>query len=51
MHESSLWRRVGWIFGTSAGALAGFMAAVDRLDELERFVVSLRPEDKGARCE
>lgn len=43
--ESELWPRVGWIFGTSAGALAGTMAAVDRLDELEEFLVDLRPDE------
>jgi predicted acylesterase/phospholipase RssA len=45
VRESELWPRVGWIFGTSAGALTGLMAALDRLDDLERFLVSLRPED------
>ncbi len=43
--ESELWPRVGWIFGTSAGALAGTMAALDRLDELEEFLVGLRPDE------
>jgi predicted acylesterase/phospholipase RssA len=42
---SPLWERVGWIFGTSAGALAGTMAALDRLDELEEFLLGLRVED------
>jgi predicted acylesterase/phospholipase RssA len=45
VRESSLWPRVGWIFGTSAGALAGTMAALDRLDDLERFLLELRPEE------
>lgn len=45
VRETSLWPRVGWVFGTSAGALSGFMAAIDRLDELERFLLSLRPEE------
>lgn len=45
LRESSLWPRVGWIFGTSAGALTGAMAALDRIDELERFLLELRPED------
>ena len=43
--EGELWPRVGWIFGTSAGALAGTMAALDRLDELEEFLVGLRPDE------
>jgi predicted acylesterase/phospholipase RssA len=43
--ESELWPRVGWIFGTSAGALAGTMAALDRLDEFEEFLVGLRPDE------
>jgi predicted acylesterase/phospholipase RssA len=42
---SPLWPRVGWIYGTSAGALAGTMAALDRLDDLERFLIELRVED------
>jgi predicted acylesterase/phospholipase RssA len=45
IRESPLWPRVGWIFGTSAGALAGSLAALDRLDDLERFLLSLQPED------
>ncbi|MGL6279421.1 MAG: patatin-like phospholipase family protein [Gaiella sp.] len=40
-----LWPRVGWIYGTSAGALSGMMATVDRLDELEAFLLELQPED------
>jgi len=32
LRESSLWPRVGRIYGTSAGALSGSMAALDRLD-------------------
>ena len=32
IRESSYWPRVGWIFGTSAGALTGSLAALDRLD-------------------
>jgi predicted acylesterase/phospholipase RssA len=45
LRETSLWPRVGWIFGTSAGALSGCMAALDRLDDLERFLLELRPEE------
>jgi predicted acylesterase/phospholipase RssA len=45
LRESPLWRRVGWIYGTSAGALSGTMAALDRLDDLEEFVLGLKPED------
>jgi predicted acylesterase/phospholipase RssA len=45
LRETSLWPRVGWIYGTSAGALSGTMAALDRLDELERFLISLRAEE------
>src|ERR671927_1565031 len=45
LRESELWPRVGWIYGTSSGALAGTMAAVDRLDELEAFLLALQPEE------
>lgn len=45
LRESSLWPRIGWIYGTSAGALAGAMAALDLLDELEEFNLGLQPRD------
>src|SRR3989440_4924037 len=45
LHESDLWPRVGWIYGTSSGALAGTMAALERLDDLERFMLLLQPEE------
>ena len=45
LRESSLWPRVGWIYGTSSGALAGTMAALDRLDELEDFMLRLQPDE------
>jgi predicted acylesterase/phospholipase RssA len=43
--ETPLWPRVGWIYGTSAGALAGTMAALDRVADLEEFLLALQPED------
>jgi predicted acylesterase/phospholipase RssA len=45
IRRSEYWDRLGWIFGASAGALCGTLAAVDRLDELERFLLELRPEE------
>jgi predicted acylesterase/phospholipase RssA len=45
LRESELWPRIGWIYGTSSGALAGTMAALDRLDDLEDFMIRLQPED------
>jgi predicted acylesterase/phospholipase RssA len=45
LRESPLWPRIGWIYGTSAGALTGTMAALDRLDELEEFTLGLQPGD------
>jgi predicted acylesterase/phospholipase RssA len=45
LRESTLWPRIGWIYGTSAGALSGTMAALDRLDELEDFMLRLQPEE------
>jgi predicted acylesterase/phospholipase RssA len=45
LRETELWPRVGWIFGTSAGALAGSMAALDRLDELEDFLLRLQAHE------
>jgi predicted acylesterase/phospholipase RssA len=45
MRETELWPRVGWIYGTSAGALAGTMAALDRLEDLEEFLLDLQPEE------
>lgn len=43
--ETPIWPRIGWIYGTSAGALAGTMAALDRLDDLETFLLGLQPAD------
>jgi predicted acylesterase/phospholipase RssA len=45
LRESSLWPRLALIAGTSAGALTGCVAALDKLEELERFLLRLRPED------
>jgi predicted acylesterase/phospholipase RssA len=45
LREDPLWGRLGWIYGTSAGALSGVMAVIDRLDQLEEFVLELRPEE------
>jgi predicted acylesterase/phospholipase RssA len=45
LRESPLWDRIGWIYGTSAGALSGTMAALDRLDDLEDFVLGLQPDE------
>jgi predicted acylesterase/phospholipase RssA len=43
--ESALWPRVGWIFGTSAGALTGTLATLGRFDELDEFLLALDPAD------
>jgi predicted acylesterase/phospholipase RssA len=45
LRESELWPRVGFVLGTSAGALVGAMAALDRLDEMEDFLYDLQPAD------
>jgi predicted acylesterase/phospholipase RssA len=45
LREDALWDSVGWIYGTSAGALTGVMAVLDRLDALERFVLALSPDE------
>ena len=45
LRESELWPRIGWIYGTSSGAVSGVMAALDRLDDLEEFMLELQPED------
>ena len=45
LSEDPVWPRIGWIYGTSAGALAGTMAALDRLEDLEEFLLGLQPED------
>jgi predicted acylesterase/phospholipase RssA len=44
LRASELWPRVAAIFGTSSGALSGSLAALDRLDDLERFLMALQPE-------
>ena len=45
LREDALWDRIGWVYGTSAGALTGVMAVRDRLDELEEFVLELQPDE------
>ncbi len=45
LSETDLWPRIGWIYGTSAGALAGTMAALGRLDDLEDFLMGIEPAD------
>ena len=45
LREDPLWERLGWVYGTSAGALSGLMAVRDRLDELEEFVLELQPDE------
>src|SRR5205814_2571665 len=45
LRETDLWPRIGWIYGTSSGAVTGTMAALDRLDDLEEFMLRLQPED------
>jgi predicted acylesterase/phospholipase RssA len=45
LRETDLWPRIGWIYGTSSGAVSGVMAALDRLDDLEEFMLLLQPED------
>jgi len=45
LRESELWPRVGAIYGTSAGALSGTMAAINRLDAMEEFMLLLQPDE------
>jgi predicted acylesterase/phospholipase RssA len=45
LHETDVWPRIGWVYGTSAGALSGAMATLDRLDALEEFVLGLQPDE------
>ena len=43
LRESVLWPRIAAVFGTSSGALSGSLAALDRLDDLEAFLMELQP--------
>src|SRR3954469_18919145 len=45
LRDGPLWERIAVVFGTSSGAVAGLLAALDRLDDLERFLLALRPEE------
>jgi len=45
LRDGPLWDRITVVFGTSSGAAAGLLAALDRLDDLERFLLALRPEE------
>ena len=44
LRESPFWPRISVVIGTSSGALSGAMAALDRLDELEEFMLELQPD-------
>ena len=48
LREDPLWEPVGWIYGTSAGALTGVMAAVDRLDDARAVRAGARAGDISA---
>jgi len=45
LRETALWPRIACVFGTSAGALSGAMAVLDRLDDLEEFLLALQPHE------
>lgn len=45
IRESDLWPAVGWVYGTSAGAFSGWAAARDAIDEHERFLMDMQPQD------
>lgn len=45
VRASRLWEDVGWVYGTSAGAFSGWAAALDAVDEHERFLMGLQPDD------
>jgi len=45
LRQSDLWPRIGWVYGTSAGALSGWALVLDDLDEHERFLMGMQPED------
>jgi predicted acylesterase/phospholipase RssA len=45
LRETPLWSRIARVHGTSAGALSGTMAVLDRLDQLEEFLYALQPQD------
>ena len=45
LRASGLWPHVGWVYGTSAGALSGWAAALDAVDEHERFLMEMQPAD------
>jgi len=45
LRDGPLWERIAVVFGTSSGALAGLLAALDRLDDLEQFLLALQPDE------
>jgi predicted acylesterase/phospholipase RssA len=45
LRRSALWPRIAAVFGTSSGALTGSMAVLDRLGDLEEFLMALQPAD------
>ena len=45
VRASGLWPSIGWVYGTSAGAFSGWATALDAIDEHERFLMGLQPDD------
>jgi predicted acylesterase/phospholipase RssA len=45
VRASRLWPAIGWVYGTSAGALSGWAASLDALDAHERFLMEMQPGD------
>ena len=45
VRASGLWPMIGWVYGTSAGAFSGWATALDAIDEHERFLMGLQPDD------
>jgi predicted acylesterase/phospholipase RssA len=45
VRASGLWPAIGWVYGTSAGAFSGWATALDAIDEHERFLMGLQPDD------
>ena len=45
LRASELWPRVGWVYGTWAGALSGWAAALDSIDAHEQFLMEMQSTD------
>jgi predicted acylesterase/phospholipase RssA len=50
LRRAAVWDSLAVVYGTSAGAMVGAMACLDRIEELEAFLLDLEPSDVFEPC-